>query len=306
MRIERIVAGVDFSEPAIAGVKWAAEHFAPDAELLLVHVIDIPAQPRFLRAELPSRRDEVEAAARDYATTQLRELSSLLPNTRARWEIRVGRPFTELIAAARDSGADLMLVGPYGDRPRPWRPLGTTAERVIRASAVPVLVATNVRPSPPKRLLVPVDEADVTPTVLRWARLAANSFGADVTVVHVLTRGAYSHSAVMAEVVTGDDAAAAERVDEKARSVGLRWLDELATAGLGGERVTAAVTFGRAGDGILALAESEDSDLIILGRTGAGAVRAAILGSTVNTVLHGATCPVLVVAESKDYTTDEE
>lgn len=300
MRLDRIVAGVDFSEPAIAGVTWAAEHFAPNAELVLVHAIDLPTQPRFLRADMPFRRDEVEAAARDYATTQLRELLRLLPSPRVRWEIRVGRPFTELIAAADESRADLVLVGPYGDRPRPWRPLGTTAERVIRASPIPVLIATNVRPSPPKRLLVPVDEAEVTPTVLRWARLAANSFGADVTVVHVLTSAEYSHSAVMAEILTGDDAAAAERVQEKARAVGLRWLEELATAGLGGERVTAAVTFGRAGDGILDLAGRENSDLIILGRSGAGAVRAAILGSTVTTVVHGATCPVLVVAESHE------
>lgn len=300
MRLERIVAGMDFSSPAIDGVKWAVEHFAPGAELVLVHVIDVPAQPRFLRAALQVRPEEIESAAREHAATRLRELASL-SSARVRWEIRVGRPFAEVIAAARECTADLILVGPYGDRPRPWKLLGTTAERVIRASSVPVLVTTNVRPSPPRRLLVPVDEADITPTVLRWARHVAETFEADVTLVHVLTGGAYSHAAVMAEILTGDDAAAANRVEEKARSVAVRWLEELAAAGLGRERVTAAVTFGRAGDGILAVAKSGNSDLIILGRSGAGAVRATLLGSTVSTVVHGATCPVLVVTESLDH-----
>ena len=298
MRIERIVAGMDFSAPAIAGVNWVAEHFAPDAELVLVHVIDLPNPPRFLRTELPIRADEIEASAREYAASRLRELTQSLPRSRS--EVRVGRPHTEIARVAADVGADLVLVGPHGDRPRPWKPLGTTAERLVRASPVAVLVARNVRPSPPRQILVAVEEADITAAVLRWARHAAETFDADVTLVHVLSRGEYSHSEVMAEILTGEDAAAARRLEAKAQAVGVRWLEEIGTSAIGGERLTAAVTFGRPADGILEVAAHAKSDLIILGRTGAGAVRATVLGSTANAVLHGATCPVLVVTESRD------
>jgi universal stress protein A len=104
----------------------------------------------------------------------------------------------------------------------------------------------------------------------------------------------------MAEILTGADAAAVRRLEEKAQAVGVRWLEELGVSAIGSERLTAAVTFGRPADGILEVAAHAQSDLIILGRTGAGAVRATVLGSTANAVLHGATCPVLVVTESRD------
>jgi nucleotide-binding universal stress UspA family protein len=299
MRIQRIVAGMDFSAPAIAGVKWVREHFAPGAELVLVHVIDLPSPPSFLRASVP-RREKVEAAAREYAMDRLADLARNLGG-RVRSEVRAGRPFTELVGVAEAAGADLVLVGPHGDRPRPWKPLGTTAERVVRSSPVAVLVARNVPASPPKQILVPVEEADITASVLRWARHLSSTFSAELTLMHVLTHGEYSHSEVMAEILAGEDAAAARRLRDEACAVGVRWLEELADRGIGRERLTAAVAFGRAPDAILELAADAKSDLIVLGRSGAGAVRAAVLGSTVGPVLHGASCPVLVVTESRDH-----
>jgi universal stress protein A len=61
--------------------------------------------------------------------------------------------------------------------------------------------------------------------------------------------------------------------------------------------VTARVTYGKAGDEALAMADEMHADLIVLGRHGAGLVRPLVLGTTVNTVLHGAKCPVLVVVD---------
>ena len=305
MRIEKVVVGMDFSAPAVAGARWLAKHVAPAAELVLVHAIDVPTPPPFVRDALPPAAD-IETAARDFAETRLRELASSLPAATVRIEIRVGRPHDVLAAVAEEVGADLVLVGPHGERPRPWKLLGTSAERLVRTSPVPVLVAIDARDAAPRRLLAPVDDADITLHVLDWARRVAESFDGEVTVLHVLDGGEHSHVSVMAQLLTRDYGSASKRVEDAAREAGVRWLETLTATGLGRDRVNAAVTFGKAGDAILAMAQDMESDLIVIGRRGSGQVMPAMLGSTVGTVLHGSACPVLVVTEPRDSIVDEK
>lgn len=94
-----------------------------DAELGLLHVFE-GGEP-----EEMERRAIVE-----HALNVLGE-----PAPRVRWHWAVGRPFDEIPRTAEAEGYDLIVVA---ERPRdPWRDavFGTTAERVLRASAVPVL-----------------------------------------------------------------------------------------------------------------------------------------------------------------------
>jgi nucleotide-binding universal stress UspA family protein len=299
MRLDRILVGMDFSAPAVAGAQWAAEHLAPGAELLLVNVVDLPAPAPFLRRAMPPR-EELAAAARDYAETRLGELARSFPNAIVRAVVKEGRPHEALADAARELDADLIVVGPHGDRPRPWKPLGTTAGRLVRVSPVPVLVATEARAAAPRRVLAPVDGSDITTFVLSTARWLAERFGAEVTVVHVLDDAVVGHVASLAAATGRGAGAPSEQLAETMSAEATRWLEALALHGPGSERVSAAVTFGDAPDAILALAETVDAELIVMGRRGAGALRAAVLGSTVSTVLQGAHCPVLVVSEPED------
>ena len=56
MRIRSVVVGMDFSEPSVVAARWAVEHFAPDADITLLHVIDLPARPAFAAASGLGRR----------------------------------------------------------------------------------------------------------------------------------------------------------------------------------------------------------------------------------------------------------
>lgn len=47
MKIRRIVVGVDFREPSVAAARWTARELAPDAEIVLLHVVDVPRPPAF-------------------------------------------------------------------------------------------------------------------------------------------------------------------------------------------------------------------------------------------------------------------
>jgi nucleotide-binding universal stress UspA family protein len=303
MKLERVVIGIDFSAPSLEAARWTAHHFARGAELVLVHAVHIPEPPRFLRGRYPEMDELVESARRG-AEERLRgvvaSLSCAVCATRVRTEVRVGEPSAVLAAAAADLGADLVVVGPHGERARPWNLLGTTAQHLVKLSPVPVLLATGVHDvhgATPRSLLVPLADGDVTPEVLRWTRLFAERFDARVTALHVVNAVAASHvlaaaplAATMAQVQSGPWL-------EEIRGEADRWMGGLLAAGLPSDRVASEVTFGDTGGEILAAADRLESEMIVMGRRHDGGVRRALLGSITSEVLRGATCPVLVVGE---------
>jgi nucleotide-binding universal stress UspA family protein len=283
MRMERIIIGMDFSATAIAAAKWVAEHLAPDAELTLLHVIDSG-----IVAE--------DAGARALGIARLHELATFLTAARVRTEVRAGWPHEEIAAAADDLGADLIVVGPHGAGRRAWQPLGTTAERLVRTAGVPVLVAAGELAAQPRRILVGVDDADITAAVLACARDLAEAFDADVLALHVLSVADMSHVLSVAAATAHGEREEEARVESALLEERMRWLDALGRAGLPPGRTGTVVTSGRPGEAILAAAREACAELLVLGRHGSGQVLPALLGSTVRTVLHGAPCPVLVVS----------
>ena len=227
----------------------------------------------------------------------MRRVTALLAPAVVHGEIRVGKPYEEITASAAATGADLVIVGPHSDRPRSRKFLGTTAERVVRTSPVPVLVATNPPAGRPRRMLVPIDDSSITPMLLAWTHDLATTFDADVTLLHVWSNAVYSHVASMSYAVAKREDDARREIEKELNDAAAQWLETLARTGIKRERVTAKVTHGKAGDATLDAAAEMSADLIVMGRRGSGLIVPALLGSTVSTVLHGATCPVLVVVD---------
>ncbi|HEU4566038.1 MAG TPA: universal stress protein [Gemmatimonadaceae bacterium] len=284
-RLDRIAIGIDFSELAREGAAWALGALAPDAELLLVHALDL-APGASLGAPRAAPSATVLDAARDFAEARLRAIARELGRPDARIELREGRPAPAIASAAEAWGADLIVVGPHGERAAERRGLGTTAERLVRISPIPVLLAGASPSRSVKRLLVPVDEVDLTAAVLEWAALVARREGADVTLVHVLDPHAAERPA------RGADATEA-------------WLAELASELPPPARADRVVATGTPGEEILDAAGRSRADLVILGRRGRGRVLPGVLGSTVSVVLRDAPCPVLVVVDAADAILDE-
>jgi len=293
MKFESIVVGLDFSDAAVDAAAWIAAHVAPRALLTLVHVIDPPDRPAYAEFMLPPS-DEVERLAREAADASFRRIEPRLPRP-VQFDVRVGKPHEGIIACARERSADLIALGPHGATPNHLPFLGTTADRVVRSSPIPVLVAIAPRARPPRHLLAPVDDSAVTATQLACVRDVALAFDARVTLLHVWSNALYSHVASMSYAGQWTEEAARADLDAEVRRAGQDWLDALAATGLGSERAEAVVMSGNAGATTLAVAAERDVDLIIVGRRAANPLVPALLGSTIGTVLHGARCPVLVV-----------
>lgn len=296
-RLDRIAIGVDFGEPSLAAAEWVSRELAPGAELVLVHALDIAqAAPLGAPPRKPSAR--VLDAAREFATERLRQVGNTLGPGAVRVEVHEDRPAPAIAAVAEACGVDLIVVGTHGKRTVPWRGLGSTAERLIRMSPVPVLLVSGRPEGSPRRLLVPVDEVDLTPAVLEWAGRVARRGGA-VTLMHVLDpRWQELHHRRLATTGPPDESPVGAVTMAEATDATEAWLARLArdvAAPNGG--VELVVATGAPGDEILAAARRAGADLIVMGRRGRGRVLPGVLGSTVSVVLRGAACPVLVVVD---------
>jgi nucleotide-binding universal stress UspA family protein len=299
MRVETLLVAVDFSDTAEGAAEWAIHVFAPSARVVLLHVIDPPDRPRFARDRLPPP-GTFEDVAREHATVRLRELTERLGRQDIRVEIRIGKPYEQVAAVATEVGASVVVIGPHGDRLRPSKFLGTTADRIARTSTVPVLVVTTPPEHAPKRILVPVSDVTLTPRVMEWTSALAERFDARVTLLHVWSNAVYSHVASMSYAGKPTETAAKEAITKELRDAATGWLQELVPSGTARHRFAATVSYGRAGDVVLEEAREGSAELIILGRSGTGLVMPALLGSTTDTVLHGARCPVLVITRDGD------
>jgi len=140
-QLELIAIAIDFGAPSLEAARWVAQTFARDAELILIHTLDIAsAAPPGVRK--PSA--DVVERARAFAETRLREIADELGERVTRIEVREDRPAPGITAVAEATGADLIVVGPHGGR-ESIPGIGSTAERLIRMSSIPVLLVASPR-----------------------------------------------------------------------------------------------------------------------------------------------------------------
>lgn len=299
-RFGRIVVALDFSDPSVATAAWVAQHFAAGAELVLVHVLHVPMPPRFLEGRYPARERLVETA-RAGAELRLRELASSLATGLVWTEVRVGNPDEEIVRVAAEYGADLIVIGRSAPRAGLWRRLGTTAHRVLRRTTVPVLLAGDVPAHAPSRLLVGLDDSDLTGPVLDWTGFLLEHFRAEAVVMHVVHPLEFDHTATLRRGLLKSAADALDVgpvEDELLRDVQL-WiggrLDErFGSLPLRG-RMTPLAIEGIPAPSLIAEATRRGAQLIVLGSRGAGAMHRLLLGSVAEAVLGESPCSVLVV-----------
>jgi nucleotide-binding universal stress UspA family protein len=141
------LCAVDFSDCSRAAVTAAAAMIeGPEARLTLVHVLEWPwhepstpaiegVPPAQAQALLEYRR-YLESSAAD----GLRGLAkSLAPGRRVVTAVRFGKPWRELLDAARDAQADLLVLGVRGRGAVDIAFFGSTTNQVVRRAPCPVL-----------------------------------------------------------------------------------------------------------------------------------------------------------------------
>ena len=173
MRLARILIGVDLTTPSIEAAAWAAKRFAPDADVVFAHC---------LSPLLAERRMDDERA---HAESRLRELEQRVGSERSSHRVLSGDPARCLAGLAAELDVDLIAVGAHEEHPDREPTLGTTAQRLIRCSSVPVLLCCETPFGAPRSVLLPLDSQDVSTTVADWTSALAQRFGARLALLHV-------------------------------------------------------------------------------------------------------------------------
>jgi nucleotide-binding universal stress UspA family protein len=132
----RILVPISFSRTSGGAWRMACDLAGVDTTLIAVNVVT-PLYPDVVYANVGAALQEqrAENEARLTAVT-------VSPGTRAvERQIRIGRPAQEIIAAAQETAADLIVLGVHGARRLDHFLADATVSKVIRDAPCHVLVA---------------------------------------------------------------------------------------------------------------------------------------------------------------------
>ena len=136
-----------------------------------------------------------------------------------------------------------------------------------------------------RHILVGLDLTDETPQVLAKAIQIARVYNAQLSIAHVLEPITFAYGGDMPLDISEMQAQQVQRAEQELQAI-LKNIDF--------PIAQEHVLVGQPASELHYLAEQQDADLIIVGSHGRKGF-ALLLGSTPNSVLHGATCDVLAV-----------
>lgn len=133
----RIAIGIDFSPSSLYALELARQRF-PGADLRLLHAVDVRmmASPDLIGGMTPMSYDP--ALLESVENQDAEQLAALVQGSET-YEQLVGDPVNSLLDAAQKWGADLLIVGTHAKGPLEHFFLGSTAEKLVSRSPVPVL-----------------------------------------------------------------------------------------------------------------------------------------------------------------------
>jgi nucleotide-binding universal stress UspA family protein len=270
-------AGSSRPDPALASAAALAR--SAGATLHVVHAYELPA-PALAGLTLPLPPD----ARRRYAaaiTERVRAQAAGWPGVDVRCHVVEGSAAEAICDTAARLHAALVVVGATR-RGRVWRGLtGSTAEGVVRAATVPVLVLRQPLALPIRRVLLTTDLSDESEALLERGVAAAGALAELQPELRLL-------------LVVASDPLVPPPWEE---ALALRGAEH-AVRRLGGRigvAVEASVRGGEVSLEIVREADEWKADLLVLGTHGRSGFRRLWLGGTAASALRGAPCNVLMV-----------
>lgn len=257
-----VLCPLDFSESSRTSLQYAgavAGHFGSRLTLLAVN------------DPLLEEAAELSSGSAHLVEETVREMEKFFQETfernpeglkDVRLEVAVGKPAPEILRIAREQESDLIVMGSHGATGFRKLFFGSTTERVLRETAVPVLVtpgghAPKTRDEMRKtvrRILAPVDLTAATPRQLSVVATIAKALEVPVVALHVIepVRSMVSTHARVPSIET-ERRYRAERELERA-------IDALPKAHAEG-----LVVYGEPAEEIAKVAQDRDAGLIVMG-----------------------------------------
>jgi nucleotide-binding universal stress UspA family protein len=267
--VKRVLAATDGSEhglnAVVSGAAWARRAGASFEVATIVEVLLLPpeyAPPGVEPAEyeLAFVRD-----AREKAERQAEEAGA----AGAPIHVRAGLAPQLVNRIADETEADLIVIG-VSPQPASASLVGSTGRRTLYLAQRPVLLASEARREPLRRVLAAIDLSEMSGSVLEAAWALAKADAAELRALYVLE----PLPLVLVKAASIDESERLRHGREQMEKV-------LEEAGLlGEESVHARMREGRSGHEILEEAQGWDADLVAVGTHGFGFFDRLLLGST--------------------------
>lgn len=285
--MDRILVATDFSERSDRALRRAtliAKRV--EAALILVHVVDGDRPARLVASDEAAAWSVLEESAKT-----LRDHDGILAESL----VRVDDVDAGVLAAAEETRAQLVVLGPHRSRLRDVF-VGTTVERVVRRTRLPMLVAVQTPSAPYGRTLLALDLDDASKSAARAAVELGVFEHTDVIAFHsfaTMGKGMMQRAMMPKEDID-------EHVDTE-RALAVRRLRDLVDeVGLppSGQRV--AEHLGTPVGSILETAAREDAQLIVMGTNQRKGFERLLIGSVTEDVIRHTRRDVLIVPIEPD------
>ncbi len=287
-----IFVATDFSPGAARAVARAGRLPLVDGgKISIAHVLPGQLPRKTLSRAAQAARRQLESAV-----TAL----SHSPSARGRGHIRVasalfrGQAYVEIVRQARSAGADLIVLGRHSRRPVRDMFIGSTADRVIRAGDLPVLVVSRAATRNYRQPVLAVDLEDTSRSVVTTG---LRVLGPEVKAATLLHAYRLPFEGLITPSIPPGDMAGLRRDSRQAAAAALMKL----RSSLGEDRVRwrGVVVHGDPRAVIIAQADRRRADLIAVGTHGRCGLSHALLGSVAEWVLQAAACDVLVARPAR-------
>ncbi len=256
-----------------------------NAKLVAVHVMaedgmgpDTAAIPSWRRPPDPQKLAEARARA------EMRELSPDFTIV-----IDSGDPADVIMRAAETHGCDLIVTGVARDEPLGRLVLGSTVERLVRRSRIPVLVVRKRGHRPYRHVVAATDFSEPSRHALE---AAARLFpAAKLTVFH-----AYD---VPTRTLAANSAVHRQQFHDLAVQSSEEFLKHADLTGWPGGKPELLVEHGKPDHLLYDYARDMDVDLVALGSHGHSALFQVLLGDVAQRLIGLVPCDVLIVREPR-------
>ena len=289
-RVRRILVPVDFSGESASALR-AAVRLAPrtGARIDLLHVLQVPHGPLQAFRTLREMRLEGWGVEEDTLAAWAKRVEKA--GVKISIWVAMGKPGEEIVLAADQLDVDLVVMGNRGLSGLRGVLLGSTAAETVRSAAVPVLTIGAGAAFDPRRVLVADDLGAGGLAAIGAARSMFDPGTARVLLLHVIDPGALVYTGVSEwgwaptpNVPPGDPCRV--RADLEKRATGLRKI---------GFRVECLVAEGSPAATIAEIAEKWKARTLVLATHQRTALARLAVGSTAETLVRRAICPVLTV-----------
>ncbi len=288
---ERILIPVDFSD-ASRGALFYGDSLAEKcaSEIFVVHVLT-----HFVNAEEASKFvipgvNWLTAVGKD-----LEEFVQQEPNKQRRLAVLAGEDASsEILKYSADHSCGLIVVGSHGHSSFINALLGSTAQKLMRHSTIPVMIVPGRRKDRTlprfEDILIPTDFSDISLKALKLGIETARLWNSTLHLIHVVDLKelwAYQKDAGQRFPRLGEFADKTSKMSKILEEAGFAGPSKLGTF------------FGDPDEEILKYAKEQRIDFILMGSHGRKGLDRVLIGSTTASVVRHAETPVITVCEQR-------